>query len=628
MKLTLPRLFAFLLTLSPATAFAQGLSIPPRQDATSPGGVSYTSGSFTHHVRDLSIGGDFPAGLTLERTYMSNVGYNSLGTGGWNHNWTGRITLQAAPLDPDSPLNQPERRPYIYNVSVGARSVGFIGGSHFSPGPPRIPTGQPQGTYEPISPTGASLEYTGTTSTNGHYIFTDSDGSVINFLDHGQPSRIDDWTTPDGTKLTFGYGTGGLRSVISSRGYAILFEPATAPGSWKVCAVNMAQHVITATSTCPTGVQTVTYSYTIPAANPISLLLTGVTDANLQTTIYGYFGADTYASPTRLNCITPPGQTGCQIHNDYTFCQEWDEYSLQWHVASAYVTGQQAATGESYAYSYAFYGSGEPKNDKCEGSLSVSTTMVVNGTATTTVMPTGSVPYSITDPLGRTTIFDYMSGTSWAAEPSELVGVVSPMGNSITGSYDDRGNITQQTRTAVSGSGPASQVTTAVFPSSCTSTTRKTCNKPTSVTDYNGNTTDYTYDTAHGGVLTETGPAVNSIRPQTRHIYAQRYAWIAASGGGYVQAATPVWVRTASSMCRTSAATGNPSAPCATTGDEVRTEYDYGPNSGPNTLLLRGQTVTSTDGGVTTTLRTCSTYDAQGNKISETSPNANLTSCP
>jgi hypothetical protein len=75
-----------------------------------------------------------------------------------------------------------------------------------------------------------------------------------------------------------------------------------------------------------------------------------------------------------------------------------------------------------------------------------------------------------------------------------------------------------------------------------------------------------------------------------------------ASGGGYVQAATPVRVRMATSLCRTSAATGNPASPCTTAGDEVRTAYDYGPDSGPNTLLLRGRAVTATDGGVVTIL--------------------------
>ena len=52
--------------------------------------------------------------------------------------------------------------------------------------------------------------------------------------------------------------------------------------------------------------------------------------------------------------------------------------------------------------------------------------------------------------------------------------------------------------------------------------------------------------------------------------------------------------------------------------------YDYGPDSGPNLLLLRGKVVTA-DG---ISLRTCYAYDPLGNKISETSPRAGLTVCP
>jgi YD repeat-containing protein len=59
-------------------------------------------------------------------------------------------------------------------------------------------------------------------------------------------------------------------------------------------------------------------------------------------------------------------------------------------------------------------------------------------------------------------------------------------------------------------------------------------------------------------------------------------------------------------------------------GDEVLTTYDYGPDSGPNNLFLRGRVVTA-DGQ---SLRTCYTYDRFGNRISETLPRAGLTSCP
>ena len=75
--------------------------------------------------------------------------------------------------------------------------------------------------------------------------------------------------------------------------------------------------------------------------------------------------------------------------------------------------------------------------------------------------------------------------------------------------------------------------------------------------------------------------------------------------------------------------TGNPAAPCAAGAlDEVRTAYDYGPNSGPNNLLPRGQAVTAEAGGQLVTHRTCYGYDARGRRISETQPNANLSTCP
>lgn len=95
-----------------------------------------------------------------------------------------------------------------------------------------------------------------------------------------------------------------------------------------------------------------------------------------------------------------------------------------------------------------------------------------------------------------------------------------------------------------------------------------------------------------------------------------------AAGTAYVQATTPVWLLTRERFCRTTAPAG---ANCTGgAADEVVTDYDYGPNSGPNNLLLRGLAVTA-DGE---TLRTCYTYDALGRRISETKPAANLSVCP
>jgi YD repeat-containing protein len=603
--------------------FAQGLPIPPRQDTRSPTGVSYANGSFTYEARDLSIGGGaFPQGLTFDRTYISNQFAYNLGGTGWTHNWAGAINSYVPPPPLGSPWTQ-YHEPWIFNVSVGGQSVGFRGGS-FNPS-----TGGPVGPYWPITPSGASLVYTGTNNINGRYVFTQGDGSVIDFVMGRAPYGIQDWTAPDGTRLDFGYDSSSkLRSIVSNRGYAIIIEPSTT-GSWKVCAVNLTQNVITATSNCPSGVQTVTYSYTMGTFNPYQRLLTGATDANGNTTTYDY------VNPDRLGCIKLPSQSTCQIQNTYTLCYDYNwgtSYPVQY--AGEYVTSQQDGAGATYSYNYHFtfddYDVNDPDRPHCQGAYSSATTLTTNGTAVSGAsMSAASLPYGLFDPLGWTNSFTYYYDADWPEnESAQLADTWFPLGNGTHNYYDDRGNLTRQVTTAVPGSGLTDLETTAYYPSTCAN--RFTCNKPTSVTDARHNTTDYTYDPSHGGVLTETGPApsTGAPQPQTRHEYAQRYAWIAASGGGYVQAATPVWVQTATSTCRTSAATGNPAAPCGTAGDEVRTAYDYGPNSGPNNLLLRGQTVTATDNGVTTTLRTCYSYDRDGRRISETQPNANLGSCP
>lgn len=198
-----------------------------------------------------------------------------------------------------------------------------------------------------------------------------------------------------------------------------------------------------------------------------------------------------------------------------------------------------------------------------------------------------------------------------------------PEGDFTDVARDERNNITAITRYPATSGPPPIIVYQASYPVHCTNP--RTCNRPSSTTDANGNVTDYTYAPEHGGVLTETGPAVNGVRPQKRYEYAQRTAWISNGSGGYVQAA-PIWLLVRERSCRTTAASGST---CAGGGaDEVITDYDYGTDSGPNNLLLRGRTVTAHDGTGIATLRACYGYDGSGNRISETQPNANLGSCP
>jgi YD repeat-containing protein len=230
---------------------------------------------------------------------------------------------------------------------------------------------------------------------------------------------------------------------------------------------------------------------------------------------------------------------------------------------------------------------------------------------------------TMTDPLGRQTTFNFDGYI-------RMTDATQPEGNSthqvIDGvtppASDNRGNVTQRTANPKPGSGSPPLSESYTFPA-CSAGNQKICNQPAAYSDPRGNVTTYTYDANHGGVLTETDPPdSNGIQPVKRYAYAQRYAWILNASGSYVQAPAPIWLRTEERTCAQTATVG--SACAGGSSDEIITSYDYGPDSGPNNLLLRGKVVTASG----TSLRTCYGYDKYGNKVSETSPRAGLTSCP
>lgn len=576
--------------------------------------------------RDLAIGGAGATGLSLDRSYNSGVAGASLGPGiNWSFSVDGYVSIEPLPIPPDTdPPPRPGSEPYIYNVILGSKSVGFLGGSGYT-GPSGSHTGGPVGTYQPALPSGAQLVYNGTNPATGYYTFTDSDGTVINFQT-GANSRIVNWTMPDGTRLDYTYtSSNNLRAIISNRGWALLFESAT-----KVCAVNMAQTYVTNTSTCPSDAQTVTYGTTAGTFNTGSQLLTSVTKSG-KTTDYSYNSKD------HLSCVKEPGQSVCKITTTYTECvNDPMVFGIQYdrHLHD-YVSSQIDAGGKTYSFTYSDLGSGygatcpkwqDDTNLDYRSFSSSTASMTENGAATTNVSldPSG-LPNTVTDPLSRATSFSH----SWVAGPmgtyvqdATVQGVTWPEGNNEGYLFDARGNMTSKTVMAKSGSSLSNIVVSAAYPSSCTNVT--TCNKPSYTIDARGNRADYTYDSAHGGVLTATGPAdANGVRPVKRYAYAQRYAWIKTNTGGYTQTASPVWLLVSEKTCRTSATV---SGACAGgSSDEVVKTYEYGPDTGlvGNNLLLRGVAVTA-DG---LTLRTCYGYDRDGNKIFETKPRANLTVC-
>jgi YD repeat-containing protein len=157
-------------------------------------------------------------------------------------------------------------------------------------------------------------------------------------------------------------------------------------------------------------------------------------------------------------------------------------------------------------------------------------------------------PTSITDPLSRTTSFQYDGS-------GRLTRTTAPEGNYVQLTLDARGNVTQTQAVAKPGSNAAPITSSASYEATCSNPV--TCNQPLSTTDARGNVTNYSYDPTHGGLLSVTAPAApNGVRPQTRYSYS-------LVNGEYQL--------TGVSACQTQSS-------CAGTADEVKTSLAYDSN--------------------------------------------------
>lgn len=225
------------------------------------------------------------------------------------------------------------------------------------------------------------------------------------------------------------------------------------------------------------------------------------------------------------------------------------------------------------------------------------------------------LPYRIYDNPNQRTIHLEDSGSNLVEK------VEFKYGNSIEFDYDAIGNLTE--RREKPSSGTLDKISTASYSNNCNNS--KTLRKPAWTEDAKGNRTTYTYHCASGNLATITKPAdEDGVSPEIRYFYEQKYAYYKNSSGNIVRASTPIWLLTKESICKTGASSGNG---CKTASDEVVTEYDYGKQQSgiANNLWLKGVTVT--DKETNESRRTCYEYDKVGNKISETEPNANLSSC-
>ncbi|MGH6615199.1 hypothetical protein [Sphingomonas sp.] len=640
-------------TADHAVAQTKLINTPAEKFIITPGGVDLRTGRYAYDTTDLTIGGE--GGLKLNRIMSDYVGQHANPFGNFSHNWDIMLVETRVGLSQGTPVGSDFRA----NVHSGGRSLTFESNLtqdfyiHKTSGP------------------SALLTFAGGARDGATTIFTlrTSDGAIMTFrpmgsLDcadqswNGSPRRcayISEMIQPDGTKLSFDYaynaGASGnrarLRRVTSSRGYALILEGS---GSLitKACALNLAYATLPANGLCPANAPAASYSY----ASGTRPALASVTGPGGGVSSFTYSASTTPSGVQIAMGFIKPGQTLPWLTNSLSFHNDEEA------AAQEIVDQQSFADGQSYTYSYSMtpITDGKPEPTIAGGhfidaqghtnyvTFDFPIVPGTDGSQPCTELPCSvpgegdflhhvyqqtSGPISVTDQLGRATLMDYcdpavsggsppMPGRQCAVMP--LQWFIDPEGIRTELKYGDSNNIIEVRRKAKSGSGLPDIVTSATY-DYCYAMP-KSCTRPTSTTDSRGNVSNFSYSPDHGGILSETMPAdANGVRAQKRYIYAQRSAWIQSGGGGYVPGASPIWLLTEERTCRTTATV---SGTCAGgTADEVVTSFDYGPDSGPNNLLLRGKVVTA-DG---VSLRTCYGYDATGNKISETSPRAGLAVC-
>jgi len=615
---------AILLAMGANPARAQDglIDLVPAQEFTDERGVDLSGAVYRHHEPLLRIGsGPHPLTLSLHLTSPGLVQVGScFGEGdignttylGLNsHAYLGNTAATALNT---VVLAHQSAKFGIYTQNGGQPPLIVI------PNDDAYVTGSFDSTHTYFNYVG--VDGTEATFSNTHTAQPDAPG--INLWGNADQVRF-----PDGETWTYRYNdvtaafTGcygrisRVRSIVSSRGYGMQFDYAADP-TGTVTSQNVLRDWVSPVSATAYNKASVycdeSLMQSCASLAALGSVVTFVYDrTNRRVTITKPNGEQvelTFGSlmdTTTLTNVSRPGGLTRTMTYDGWVEQEGPTYR--------YLTTLTEA-GRTWSYGYGPSSGGN------------TTSVTYPGGAEAVHYFGNGLPYMILDPLLRQTALSYTGNARFLSRQY-------PAGNQVTAGYDARGNLNLVRHIPTVASGLPTLESRAVFPAACTTTDRRSCNRPTSVTDRNGNTTDYTYSPDHGGVLTETGPlaptrqsdgSIVSVRPQKRYEYAQRFAWISNGAGGYVQAAAPAWLLARERSCRATAASG---ASCeGGAADEVVTDYDYGPNSGPNNLLLRGIAVTADGGSGLVTQRTCYGYDNQGNRISETQPNANLGSCP
>lgn len=539
-------------------AFAQ-IAPPPQFETVDANGVDLASGKLVLKAPIISIGSS-GSGLTYWRTFDGKQD-------------SARGTLSASGS--------------TYTVTIGGSSENFtLSGS----------------TYVPVVQDGSTLTFNSTTQI---WTYTTRDGTVatyspapymVNYL--ANKGALISLKKPNGETLTYNYRTD---TWCYNTGYG--------------CAPQYGTRLQSITSNLGYQLQ-LTY-----LADTLNFASVGDWPRLIRATLFN--GAADYCAPTANSCTL----TGAVQTLDVGGVHDPREANLFTDTAGRTTTANVSSTSATVRlpghtsddFTAAFDANSRVSSVTNEGVTSTYTYVDANGVRTTTVTDalnkqwiykfslTDFQPISNTDPLGRTVSIAYNA-------VRRVQSVTSPEGNHTDYTYDTRGNVTQTKMVAKAGAGLADIIASAVYPASCTNP--KTCNKPTSTTDARGNTTDYTYDSTHGGILAVTLPAptTGTIRPQSRYSYTGLQAYYKmGSGGSPLASGQTVYLLTGTSACQMLAS-------CTGTSDEVKSTIGYGPQTTGTANNLLPISTTSGDGTGALSASATVTYDNVGNQLTADGP--------
>lgn len=550
------------MTASQATAQSLTIDPPPVRAPLDENGVDLTRGTVTVPSSTIAIGGE--DGLVHSRYRVEN---------GWRHNYL--ISITKEPL-----LSGAGATTYTYTVQIGGSARQFAGNQSGT-----IPRYGERGTL---------------TESSGGFEYVDDRGVVYTFskalVDNGESyyEAVEAVGTaieqPNGLKTTLTYRSQNytysgitayairLASVNNNAGFQLKFEyntntlSSSTVDDWyeiaKVTAINNAvEFCAPAANSCALTQDWPYLAYASTASgNDKHETVTDVLNRQARFTIDG---------ANRLKAVKRPGESDDGMIIAYDASSRVDWITLQDSYTRDYDWSTNA-NGEFVSIS----------ND----ALGRERTVVSD--------PEQRVILTDTDALGRTTAYTHDS-------EGRILTITAPEGNKVELDRDPRGRVTQTRRVSKEGTSTlASQASYPPLDGSIAGTCSNPvlCDRPTSTTNALGNTTDYTYDPAHGGLVkVQQPPDENGLRPTTDITYVSRRANYYVSPTIHEESVTPVAKPRYITSCRTAEA-------CPGSADERIVDQQYAASTGgPTNIEVAFVTVKTGDGSLSAT--TSYTYD-------------------